>query len=305
MINELNYLLSSALNEDSKNIYKALTKEEVCFQLKHDYSQAYDAFKRGVFLFRGNKRNNAALDYFTTIPGTRVAEDSYNCYTMLTADFLDSWKKYPKRTQSIIFTSSMRAANNYGLVYNIFPINGSPCAISPTTDFWYAYSSTDFFKKHNISALAKFDNTIIETLTILSSAAEATSDMLFSFYHRKIEIERAFTKGDAKSIRRFISMINGSATTDNIIGKASNEIEISEPARYLINKIKNGTDFINIIDKILDPLNIDLKLIDIASITEEDLVGREQRGSEIWTDRPCLSIKEKLLNEVMESMEND
>ncbi len=62
------------------------------------------------------------------------------------------WLKYPKRSQSIICTTSNDYASKYGKPYTVFPFDGAMIGISPTKDYWGSfqyslggYTDLDYF----------------------------------------------------------------------------------------------------------------------------------------------------------------
>lgn len=81
-----------------------------------------------------------------------------NTYTLI-IDNLSSWKKYPKRSKSIIMTTDRsdaqgRAGNN--IPYICFPINGSKIGICPEDDIWDSFPR--LFSRFDISNLNHFNH---------------------------------------------------------------------------------------------------------------------------------------------------
>ena len=68
----------------------------------------------------------------------RVSVNTHNYYTVL-MDNLPSWQEYPKRSRSLICSTSLYTARGFatGEPYNIFPIDGAKIAVCPRLDIWH------------------------------------------------------------------------------------------------------------------------------------------------------------------------
>jgi len=69
----------------------------------------------------------------------RVSANSSNEYTLL-VDNLPCWKGYPKRSRSLICSTSFETAHDYGDGVNIvLPKNGSKIGVCDSNDFWVSF----------------------------------------------------------------------------------------------------------------------------------------------------------------------
>ena len=60
----------------------------------------------------------------------------------LFSNYLDSWKDYPKRSNSIICSTSSRVAEQWadgGKTFVVFPKNDTNIATAPDVDFWFSF----------------------------------------------------------------------------------------------------------------------------------------------------------------------
>lgn len=92
-------------------------------------------------IYRGIKTFNDEYGIVDPRQGReRLSANTSNHMTLL-MDNLPSWKGYPKRSQSIICSTSIQTAQHYGWngVYHIYPTNGCNMGIVPTRDIWQSF----------------------------------------------------------------------------------------------------------------------------------------------------------------------
>lgn len=68
----------------------------------------------------------------------RVSANTYNYYTLLIDDVLPAWKKYPKRSKSIICSLD----DTYVGKYLVFPFDRCKIGITQVKDFWWSFNKT-------------------------------------------------------------------------------------------------------------------------------------------------------------------
>ena len=117
--------------EDGDNLMRTL--ENSC-------SQALHALSDDRIMLRG-----ATLPTFNAIhlvnPAAklRVSRFTSNYYTLM-LDNLPAWNGWPKRSQSIICTTSIHKASNYGIAkYLVLPMNGARIGVCPEADIWNSF----------------------------------------------------------------------------------------------------------------------------------------------------------------------
>jgi len=101
-------------------------------------SQAAAAAKNGRRMYKGIE--NLHGNMFITDPKavTRKSVNTCNYYTQL-LDNLPSWQNYPKRSESLICTTSLIKASNYGTSFQVLPVNGAKFGICPAEDLWFSF----------------------------------------------------------------------------------------------------------------------------------------------------------------------
>ena len=70
--------------------------------------------------------------------GERKSANTSN-HTTLLMDNLPSWKKYPKRSQSLICSTNHTNAQSYGTLHYVYPSDKCDIGIVPTTDVWDSF----------------------------------------------------------------------------------------------------------------------------------------------------------------------
>jgi hypothetical protein len=132
-----NFLLEVDSSEYKMSRSEEVDSKKVVELLNSDYSEAFKQFKDGNKIFRGTSSD---WDYMVTDPsiGTRVSANTLNYYTLI-IDNCDAWKEYPKRSKSIICTTTTDYASGYGRIYAVFPINGSNIGVCSKEDFWESF----------------------------------------------------------------------------------------------------------------------------------------------------------------------
>ncbi len=72
---------------------------------------------------------------------TRVSEYTENWY-MLLMELLPQWKEFPKLSKSIICTTRINEADNWGDIYRVYPYDGAVLAVAPYRHFWGSFDLT-------------------------------------------------------------------------------------------------------------------------------------------------------------------
>jgi len=141
------------LNESkhgSKTRSKVITSDEAVDIIKKKCSTAYKAYIRdkSTQIFRGMSGSG---NYKFVDPSKHIRKSAHtkNYYTLL-IDNLPAWKNYPKRSKSIVCTTNLATANIYGIVYIVFPFNGSKIGVCKGNDIWYSFKKVKDMYNFNI-----------------------------------------------------------------------------------------------------------------------------------------------------------
>jgi len=149
-----------------------------------------------IKIYRGIKNFGEDFGYIDTNKGEpRVSANTYN-YMTLFMDKLPSWRGWPKRSKSVICTTSNRYAGNYGNLYYVIPYDNTKIGICPEDDVWnsfYVLSPIDVdmfnyrlnasFMKNNIQGSSKNWNKLKKSLSELERYP--LDDTLYKFLETK------------------------------------------------------------------------------------------------------------------------
>lgn len=126
--------LFELLNEDTE----PLRVKKIVSYLKQNCTVALRRAEREIFIFRGRQRSGKVL-LFKPHTTPRVSHDNlYNYYNLLLSN-LDNWSHYPRRDRSLIGTTSIENAKDYGHLYYVFPLGNPNIAICPDIDLWESF----------------------------------------------------------------------------------------------------------------------------------------------------------------------
>jgi hypothetical protein len=221
---------------------------------------------------------------------TRKSKDAGNLYYVL-MDNLPSWKPYPSRSKSLIFTNHAGVAADYpGKLYNVYPKNGAKIGVGYYDEFLsfeYAatriraasksvsHISTTFM--YFIEDLAVFTNNGLLLLIRDNPRAIATKD-----YSAFINTLTELCKREDVRKEMF--------ETDPQYGK----LVTSDFARRMVYDIqKNNKDnnWEKYFDELLNPEKNDFRLITVDDLVKEP----SNKGSmfEYWTDSVCYLHRKK------------
>jgi hypothetical protein len=205
--------------------------ETILDQVKIHCSEAVTALKQGRNVFKGF--TNLDNDFYLTDPKlkTRKSQNTTNYYTTL-MDNLLIWSKFPKRSQSLICTTSLRVAASFDEPFHVLPFNGARFGVCPESDLWYT------------------------NMTSAYSENKIFIDSLNSFYRFNNIIDDSYYK--------FIDyfMMN----KDNL--KFNDWDDISSLFKS-IRKVKNREEVIKFFEKLYDPKRLGFKLSNIEKLPIE------------------------------------
>jgi len=137
---------------------KSITIEEAVEAIKN---KCTDFIKNGSIVYRGVDDARDAALIVSPANFVRKSRNTSNFYTLL-MDNLPAWKKYPKRSKSIICTTNRNYAEDMGESYRVFPFDGSKIGVCPEDDLWASFgldiSGLDIFNDCIGMMMDKFTN---------------------------------------------------------------------------------------------------------------------------------------------------
>lgn len=107
-------------------------------EIQANCGQAILAARNGNQVFKGMEDDGEFFEVDPKLYGRRSA-NTRNYYTTL-FDNLESWKGYPKRSRSLICTTSSHIASGYGSVFLVIPFDGARFGVCPRNDIWSSFS---------------------------------------------------------------------------------------------------------------------------------------------------------------------
>ncbi len=268
------------------------------------------------FLYRASSEREFNPFLFT--PGERVAQGVSNVSTRLISDILPSWANTPKRSNSVICSNDYYASAEYtsygsrrgGVVYVVIPPNNAHIMVSPTTDFWYAFSylrdevglkSLDLISSSLLTFFGFFYYIVDRDL--ITGVTPAWPDELLKIKKntqygesKYIEaVENLFLNGNRSTILHTLSAIDRALSSRKFMDAARrvyNAQASAEPAfamGYYIFEKKSTNPSVSIV-KILDNL-FDPDKNGFDSALYINFVDRVYPSCEMWTDKPCIFVE--------------
>jgi hypothetical protein len=300
----LNALVAKALNHKTEYDVKKVNKKQ-WQNVKSNYSDAIDKIKQGLVFYRADREKSKPI--IEVYPGIRVSEDSNNVYTLLFSYILPSWKNFPKRTESIIFSSSKEGINKYlrnnnKSAYIVLPRNSAKIAICPTEDMWDAFSNSFLFGKTD--DLHIFDDSMIDAMTaVLDFKNKIDNEKQIQKNENcndpkiSTEITDAFKSNDYIKVKEYLDTFN------YVINNYDKDaVLLDNYYLYSMSKniIKNSNNIISTLDDACNPKLNNFNLVNIKNISTDEIGINSPNGiSEMWTDSPCLFVKSDYIDDFL------
>jgi len=265
---------------------QSLPKDEFEKLLRTDYRDSVMSVINGKgMLFRGNK-DTPQYGYVDTSKGKlRRSANTSNEYT-LCIDNSSRWKNYPRRGRSLICSTSLLYAINYGHLNIVLPINGSSIGICSDDDFWYSFPYIE--KVLHIRDMDSFNSEFRDLLRW--GTGNRTNDKNWA------QLRSAMKEFDKK-------FENYNYDWDNVFSEIYSGINYTKSASAWDDAWKGSLQ--KTINDIIDPVNNEFKLVNIGDQFDDDC--------EAWFSGKSLVINtnyfgdkgeyEKTLNYLMSVME--
>jgi hypothetical protein len=150
---------------------KPLKKAMALEYIKTHCKKALEEYYKGHIIYRGIDNTDIASAFEITGKSTtpRKSANTTNHYTLL-IDNLPSWRGFPKRSQSIICSTSNDKASMYGEVFVVFPIDGAKIGICPEDDIFFS------FKFMKGETMRTFNNSINNIMELVSGLKLGNTD---------------------------------------------------------------------------------------------------------------------------------
>lgn len=203
----------------------------------------------------------------------RKAKNTLNIVNSI-LDVIPSWKDWPKRSRSLIGSSKKGAAEWYGKVFQVFPLNGAKIGICSDFDFWQSFSKLDDrLGGDDIDDLNWKMQTLFKYMGVISS-----NDKEVSYGESK--------NNEPSDFLKFVSVLNKktkeAGNTKFLLDVSQTFSKLNDIINDMMNQY-NGNDWLEYFDNLFNPEENGFRLI---SIQEYSLLDNQRH--EVWTDSDCL-----------------
>lgn len=279
--------LASILHEDGP-VYakksKEISVEEAISLIRDNCKEAIDKARQRHFSYRGYKGD---APYYSIDPSTRERVSGANLYNALVS-ILPSWKDYPPRQKSVVFTNNREAATTYGSAYWLFPFDGAKIAYCEGEDCWFEFSNVN----HRMKSPGAIDMMMNRYAIFIAKAALA----------KRQSVQTGLTQFVlSKTFRHFNDRLYTLSNTHTFLKELNrmtpailkySKMLIASPigmddfffviARDILGNF-NG-DWIKYFDDLLNPESNKMHLTTIPDINEVP------QSREMWTDSKCVLV---------------
>lgn len=255
----------------SRSVNINLEKTKLLLQGKA--SSAWEKHLKDYRIFRGMDSNNE----FKFISPSKTTRESRNTLNIVNSflDILPSWKNWPKRSNSIICSTSIRGAEFYGYVFQVFPFDNAKIGICSQSDFWTSFPVIkERFPSHDIDSLNYTISNLYTTLGLKVNFQKFTTEQvkqLIDYLNKK-------THGP-EGIRSLYS-----------VGYLSDKY-VREMLVDMINFYKGG-DWIKYFDGLFNPEKNNFQLTTIEEYSQLNT------DKEVWTDSDSLMVRMSSLKDI-------
>lgn len=239
-----------------------------------------DAVNSNWLIYRGN--SSITGNWYAVDPSAaRERHSAYasgNQYNLLLSN-LPSWKKYPKRSKSIIASTDWRGARGYAHdePYILLPYDGASIGVCPKQDIWYSFK---LFPMNETTGMEDFNIELGRLFHYLLGKSDRTyedikkhCDMVddIVIYGKGLREEELHLYRDKQEyIQSYVEFKLGHSTTE----------WFTERIKYL----GTGRHLWDILVEILDP---DYNGFTMTTVGR----GTISTKHEVWTDSKCIMVK--------------
>jgi hypothetical protein len=269
--------------EENESRSKEITEEEAWKIINEKCKKSINStpIYRGISL---SHKRNAFFIQPSKYERTSFFAD-HNIYTLL-FDNLSSWKKFPKRSRSIICSTDRGIADSYGSgqVYRVYPFDGSNIGVCPDNDIWNSFfdDQTDF----NSFTLDSF---IINTVIGFIRSVNRVYDEVYEkdLINTKKLYDKNLTFNELKDIfskvEKYIEdTIKGDIKDKNQAFHHFMDVNVIDTDTIFFPVFEKNLSFIKTLETIFDPIKNRFKLIKAGSE-----IGYDR---EVWTDGDSVLI---------------
>lgn len=326
--------INTAIQAAKTQSYRSVKNDKLIKLLSTKYSNALECYKNECVMFRANK--DIGISAIIT-PRHRTSAGTDNVYTLLISEILPSWKNWPKRNNSLIFSLSYDEASRYTdwfteynkpnatieqrQLYNVFPNNDAMVAVCPYEDMWSSFkyltkklgvgvSSIGPNLASAISAAVyiirerasiKIPNELIATTNPNNILALFENDDIITILKLFKFVDTNFKKPtiDANAISTYMKAFQQN-------GVRFTKIVISDNfAKSYANSLLNNIPTITFLDNHMNPTINGFKLVPTLNVMDHINSGF---NNELYTEGSCLLISTDYIadnNDLLKFIDSD
>lgn len=258
------------ITEDRRT--EEISEKEVKKLLQTTHKEAWDRRKLAP-IYRGISFKKP-FGFVRPSQSERTSANTINVYTLL-MDNLSSWSKFPKRSKSLICSTSRGRAADYGYsggIYTVVPKNGAKIGVCPKYDIWDSFNIMSIEGKP-VTANA-FNFMVRDMMSLVNREEARYSSFDKSWFERatwgKFKAELDKLDKDRRKVLEYIE---------------NEDPEYGGGLVKFFGLDKTNKKFIDIIEGMIDPVKNEFEL----KTTGDPLPVNK----EVWTDADCVLIKDK------------
>ena len=219
-------------------------------------------------VYRGIESINMETAWFTDpSKSERKSRNTSNFYT-LWIDNSKKWSTYPKRSKSLICSTSLSTASEFGDgdSFMVIPFDGAKIGVCPSYDMWDCFYNE--LTKLSLYTLPEFNMYIWNAISTITQHLNVSKDEM--------------TK-DIKTLKKWLT------DADKIISKQPREAKkrLSDGGwdDDVFESIIRFGNLTKIMDMVLDPQTNGFKVMPFKNFEHASFPNKE-----VWTDSPCILI---------------
>jgi hypothetical protein len=249
---KINEFVTTTDTDDPRSSILDASFEDALALIKLNCSDALIALSKKKAMWKGMR--GVEGDFIKTDPKLmkRKSANTSNQYTLLMSN-LPSWKRYPRRDESLICSTARTLAGGYGKLHLVLPFNGAKIGVCDSYDLWDSFVNLN--NNYGINGPERFN------------LALSQADVYAHSYDDMLE---TILKPSTKKELEYSSY--------NLLKSMA--------------KINTKRELIKLLDGVLSPKNNQFKLTTIKGIPPTPSNSSWRESHELWTDSESYLIRE-------------
>lgn len=225
-------------------------------------NECSEILSKSATIYRGIETKGSDVLFFDGKSKTpRKSANTYN-FTTLLMDNLPSWSKFPKRSESLICSTTSFQASGYGFTYRVLPVNGAKIGVCDRFDMWMSF----------------------QELTKYGLRVNHFNEQLYDLYEFVMDDVL-----DDTNFNKFRNQINNLSEKLPTIDLDSLPYSVEELKMVFLPK-NIGNDLFTVMTEIFNPKTNDFKLRKTSNFNVDG-------NQEVWTNGPAYLIENKFFEQ--------